>query len=147
MKKLSRRAALMVAGALGALVLALPGRSSADPYWYGGSRWGSTAPYARQQYYGDGQGWRDWRAIQHERREIEQGRLARRRAEDRRQEALRVIEQARCAGDWNAYWYYRRAAAQALSAERGYHEQIAREKRKLWEAWQGYRPAYDADGD
>ena len=147
MKKLSQRAALAVAGALGALVLALPGRSSADPYRYGGYQWGSTAPYARQQYYGDGQGWRDWRGIQRERREVEQGRVARRRAEDRRQEALRAMERARCAGGWDAYWHYRRAAAQALSAERGYNEQIAQDKHELREAWQGYSPVYDADGD
>jgi hypothetical protein len=82
-----------------------------------------------------------------ERREIEQGRVARRRAEDRRQEALRAMERARCAGDWDAYWHYRRAAAQALSAERGYNEQIAQDKGELREAWQGHSPAYDADGD
>jgi hypothetical protein len=54
MQNPSQRIVTAVAGALGALVLAFPMRSSAD--WYGyrdNDQWGTARPYAQRYYGGD----------------------------------------------------------------------------------------------
>jgi len=112
MQKPSHKILTAVAGALGALVLALPLQSSAD--WYrdrgDNSQWGTAYPYAQRyldyddfgrpyyrQPYGQGQQWNNWQRLQHERQEM---------------------EEARREGDWDRYRHEKREAREAARALR-----------------------------
>src|SRR5437870_6203952 len=99
MRKSSQRTVTVVASALGALVLTLPMRSSADPYWYGNYGWGSGDPY------GEG--------IEHEQEEIDQGRAAQRHHWQQLQHEQREMDQALREGDWDQYRHEQEEAEQA----------------------------------
>jgi len=98
MPKSSTRTATLVAGALGALVIALPigGSAHADRYYDYDDYYNYNRPYY-EPYYGGGQQWRDWQRLQHERQEM---------------------EEARQAGDWDRYREERREAKKAARALR-----------------------------
>ena len=121
MEKSSRGIITAVAGALGALVLALPLQSSADWNGYRGDsyQWRPAYPQSqryldyddfghpyyrdyREPYYGYGQRqqWNAWQRLQHERQEM---------AEARRE------------GDWNRYRHEKREAEEAARALQHQH--------------------------
>src|SRR5215470_5794484 len=88
MQKPSQRPAALVAGALGALVLALPVRGSANSSrYYDSDDYSANRPYYQEPYYGEGQRGRDWQRLQHEREEM---------------------NEARQEGDWDRYRHEKR---------------------------------------
>ena len=131
MQKASHRAALVGASALGALVVALSGCSSTDPY----RRYGDTyhRPYYEESRYGEGQVQRDWQEIGHERAEIEQGRAARRRDWDKLQEERQEMDDAHRAGDRDAYRHERQEVKEAEKALQRDNAQIRHDKGELRE--------------
>jgi hypothetical protein len=134
MHKPSQRAAIVVASALGALVLALPGRSSADPYWYGNYGWGAADPY------GEG--------IEHEQEEIDQGRAAQQHHWHQLQHEQREMDQALREGDWDQYRHEQEEAEQAADALQRDQAQIEHEQRELRQQQRAFRHhRYDWDED
>ena len=92
MQKPSHRTATLIAGALGALALALPVRGYAYSARYYDYNDYYGRPYYQEPYYGQGQRSRDWQRLQHERQEM---------------------EEARREGDWDRYRQEKREAKEA----------------------------------
>src|SRR5215470_2547199 len=134
MKKVAHRAALVVAGALGALVLALPGRSFAQSYRYNPYGWGYTAPYGQ-----DWQG-RDWQGIQYEQEELNQARGHEDWDQERLERARRAADEARRAGDWDTYQRASREAEEALGAVNRDSDRAKHEQWELNQQQRDYRP-------
>jgi hypothetical protein len=130
MQKPSHRILTAVAGALGALVLALPLQSSAD--WNGDRgdnyKWGTTDPHAqrsldyddfgrpyyREPSYGYGQGQRWQNRPGHD--DWSQERQDRRRDWHRLQYERQEMEEARRQGDWDRYRHEKQEAKEAARA-------------------------------
>jgi hypothetical protein len=100
MQKPSHRTATLIAGALGALALALPARGYAYSARYSDYDDYSNRPYYQEPYYGQGQRSRDWQHLQHERQEM---------------------EEARREGDWDRYRHEKREAKEAARTLRHHH--------------------------
>src|SRR4051812_17788853 len=100
MQKSSHKTATLIAGALGALALALPVRGYAYSARYYGYNDYSTRPYYQEPYSGQGQRSRDWQRLQHERQEM---------------------EEARREGDWDRYRHEKREAKEAARTLRHHH--------------------------
>ena len=114
MKKPSHRTATVVAGVLGALVLALP-----------------VSSYARHHHDNDDWNSNAWQGVQHEREELDQARNAQRRDWKNLQHERREMAQARREGDWGEYRHEQREAEQAANALRRDQAQIEHEQREL----------------
>jgi len=98
MQKPAKKTTTLVVSALGALVLALPVSSFASGARYYGYEGYSERPYYQEPYYGgQGQQWRDWQRLQHERQEM---------------------EEARREGDWDRYRHEKQEAREAARALR-----------------------------
>jgi hypothetical protein len=106
-----------MAGALGALVLALPVRGYADS-----SRYYDYDDYSRSYYgepdYGERQSWREWWHNRPGHDEEGEGREAQQRAWNRLQHERREMEEARREGDWDRYREERQEAQEAARALR-----------------------------
>jgi chromosome segregation ATPase len=137
MKKSAHRAAVVAASALGALVLALPGRSPADPYRDYGEDYNRS--YYGAPQYDEGQVRRDWQDIQRERTEVEQGRAARRRDWNKLQEERQEMDEARRAGDQDAYRHERQEAREAEETLQRDNAQIRHDKGELRQEEQALR--------
>ena len=146
MKKPSQRTATVVAGALGALVLALPVSSYADQYRHGNqSEWNSGNSYTQryqddddynrygQPQYGEGQGQRDWQDTQGIREDMARGRAAIQRDQRILQEKREAMNEARERNDWDAYRQYQQEVEQGKQALRQHQEQVEYGKRALGE--------------
>src|SRR5262249_21754173 len=127
MKKSGHRTATVVAGAPGALVLALPLRSSARPYHH--------SHYSQDS----GRGRPDERAIKREDKDLEQGRAAQRRDWDTLQKERQEMNQARRAGDQGAYQQDLQEAREAKRALQRDNAQIRQDKRELRQDEQALR--------
>jgi hypothetical protein len=126
MQKPSHKILTAVAGALGALVLALPLQSSADWYRDRGddAQMGTASPYAQryhdyddfgrpydqQPYYG-GQGQRWQNRPGHD--DWSEERQDQRRAWNRLQHERQEMNEARWEGDWNRYRHEKQEAKEA----------------------------------
>ena len=100
MQKPSSRIATLMAGALGALVLALPVRGYADSSRYYDSDDYSNRPSYQDPYSGEGQRGRDWQRLQHEQEEM---------------------NEARREGNWDQYRHEKREAKEAARTLRHHH--------------------------
>jgi hypothetical protein len=117
MRKSSRRTAILVAGALGALMLALPAQSFADPYTYQGY-----SDYHRHSSRDDaGHLRRHWRDTS---RALTRVRTAIRHDRRMMQEQREAMYEARRRHDWSAYRHHQRELEQAKDALRRHQEQL-----------------------
>ena len=105
MQKPSKRTATLMASALGALVLALPVRGSADSSRY--------YDYSESPYYGRGQSWQNWWQNRPGHDDWSEERGDQRHAWNRLQKKRQEMARDRREGDWSEYQEDKREAQKA----------------------------------
>jgi hypothetical protein len=118
MKKPSQRTATLIAGALGALVVALPLRGYADSYRSHDYDEDYNRSYSGTPAYSEGQAWREWWHNRPGHDEESEGREGQQSSWNRLQHERREMNEARQQGDWDEYREERREAQDAARAWR-----------------------------